>query len=126
MKKLTSVGELVKVMNTHELGIDLLTEVRRRKLEMDAIKYAKAMKKKQEHYNLVNEYVKLITDKPDESSWTIPDLKVALKAMKTDKDGMMLTRKQDIINMFESMKSRHADTIVWYNQMKPEFRDSRI
>ena len=38
----------------------------------------------------------------------------------------MPSRKQDIIDMFETMEDRHTDIIVWYNEMKPEFSGSEF
>ena len=66
LKKLTLDGELAKVTNTHELGIDLLTEVRRRKAELDFIENEKRLKWKQQQFEIINEYVKLIREKVDE------------------------------------------------------------
>ena len=115
VKKLTSAGEIVKVGNTHELGIDLLEEVRRRKAEQDLVTETKLLKKQQERHEKIHEYVELLKRKPDETSWTIADLKIAIRALKVDEDGRTPNVKQEIITLFEKIKHRHEEVIFRYN-----------
>ena len=70
VKKLTSAGELVKVTNTHELGIDLLTEIRRRKAELDVIENAR--KKNLQQVEIIKDYIKVGREKGDNTKFIVP------------------------------------------------------
>ena len=115
IKKLTSAGELVKVANTHEIGEDLLTEVRRRKVEVDAEMMEKARKKMRERREQLEEYITMVTVKPDENCWTTKDMKVAIRALKNDNDGKVPTLKKDIKVYYERMKDRKQCVVDEYN-----------
>ena len=93
VNKLTLAGELVKVANTHELGVDFLTEIRRRKADLGEITIAKEMKKKQKCFDIIDDYNKLLKDKDDSQTWTISDFKVALNALKRESDGAIPGKK---------------------------------
>ena len=49
MKRLSAAGELVRVAMTHEVGIDLLSEMRMRRAEDKEAKDAKEQKKRVEN-----------------------------------------------------------------------------
>ena len=121
VKKLTSAGELVKVANTHELGIDLLTEIRNRKNDLEAAANEKMMKKKQKRLDVINEYIKLSNDKPDLKSWNISDYKTALKALKTDVDGPIPAKKENLVAMYDVVKHRNDLVTMEYHNLNAVF-----
>ena len=65
--------------------------------------------------NLINEYVLLLKDKPDEESWTTPDLKIAVKSMKTEADGPIPNFKHKLIEMYKKIKYCQDEIILKYN-----------
>ena len=95
VKKLMSAGELVKVAHTHKLGMDLLTEIRNRKNELEALANEKMLKKKQKQLDVIKHYMKLVTDKSNMKSWNVSDYKVTLMALKADVDGPIPTKKEN-------------------------------
>ena len=115
VKKLTSAGELVKVANTHEIGLDLLTEVRRRKAEVDAAMMEKSLKKMKERYEVLKEYVAMTEEKTDKKLWTSKELKTAIKALKVDSDGKVPTLKKDLVIYYERIKGRKDNIVAEYN-----------
>lgn len=115
VKKLTSAGKLVKVANTHEIGIDLLTEVRRRKALIEAEMEEKAAKKIKERRDLLLEYVTLLNTKPDDKTWTSKEVKIAIRALKNNCDGKVPTIKKDIIAYYTRIKGRKDDVLIEYN-----------
>ena len=110
--KLTLAGELVKVANTHEFGVDLLSEMRRRKEDMEQIAIAKEMKRKKKRVNVINKYKKLVAVKRDEQTWTISDFKVAIKALKRDSDRSIPGKKQELVLMCNKIKGR-KDSVMF-------------
>ena len=111
MKKLTSATELVKVANTHEIGLHLQTEISCRKAELEAVTEDKMNKKFKVRPNLIHKYVRSLQKKPEESSWTIPDLKVSVKAMKTDINRPLPNLKHKLVEVLENIKYHHDDII---------------
>ena len=59
MKKLTSAGQLVEKGNTHEIGMDLLSEVRLRKTEAAKLEKEKSRKKLESKFEFMDKYVKI-------------------------------------------------------------------
>ena len=108
VKKLILAGEAIKVSNIHELDIDLLTEIKRRKAELDVIENEKARKKKLQQVEIIDKYIKLVCKKADETKWTGSEFRVAVKLLKNDFDGAMATKKNDPVNMYHKMKERHS------------------
>ena len=120
VKKLTSARELVKVANTHEIGINLLTEVRHCKAEADAEMVEKAMKKMKELQEKLHEYITMMKDKPDEKAWTSRDMKIAIHALKNDTDGKVLTLKKDLVAYYDRIKGRKENAIMEFNGFDDE------
>lgn len=108
MKKLTSAGQLVRVAHTHELGMDLLTEVRLRKAENERIEFGKFKRKRELRFEVMDRYLKLKSDKSekDERKWGNNDLKIAIRALKNESDGKLPTKKSEMIVMWEKIKCR--------------------
>ena len=67
VKRLTSAGELVRVAITHEIGMDILTELTLRKTEMEHKQQQKEQKKLETHIKHVGDLLKLRAAKPNES-----------------------------------------------------------
>ena len=68
VKKFKLAGELVQVVNTHELGIDLLTEIRTHKNELGAAANENILKKKQKQLDTINDYRRLVINKPNSNT----------------------------------------------------------
>ena len=120
VKKLTSAGELVKVANTHEIGIDLLTEVKRRKAEADAVMMERALKKMKERQDQLKEYIIVVNKKPDDKTWSIREMKVVIRALKNDSDGKVPTLKKDFVAYYDHIKHRKDNAIIEYNGFNVE------
>ena len=116
VKKLTSAGELIKVANTHEIGLDLLTEVWCCKAEADAAMMEKTMKRMQERFKVLKEYVTMIEDKTNEKTWTSRELKTAIRALKVDNNGKVPTLKKDLVIYYKCIKERKNTIIAKYNR----------
>ena len=82
MKKLTSAGQLVRVVNTHEIGLNLLEEIKLRKQEMDKNDMEKARKKQAQRFEVIDRYVNMKQTKKEESSWNNNDYKITIKELK--------------------------------------------
>ena len=115
VKKVTSAGELVKVANTHEIGINLLTEVRRHKAIVEAEMAEEALKKMEEQRELLHDYVMLLDGKPDEKTWTIKDVKIAIHALKNETDRKVPTLKKDILVYYGRINYRKETVLLEYN-----------
>ena len=50
--------------------------------------------------------MKLITDKPNMKSWNVLDYKFALRALKTDVDGPIPAKKENLVSMYDVVKYR--------------------
>ena len=57
MKELNSAGELVRICHTHKLRMDLLTEVRLRRAEIENEENLKRVKKQKQRYDILKAYV---------------------------------------------------------------------
>ena len=68
MKWLSAAGEVVRVAMTHEVGIDLLSEMRMRRAEDKEDKDAKEQKRKELKIAKIESFVKLKETKQDESN----------------------------------------------------------
>ena len=91
MKKLSSAGELVRICNTHEIGMDLLVEICLRKAEAEKEEELKRMKKQlQQRYDVLKLYA-IMKGKKKIDNWVNVDYKVAIKAMKIESDGQSVT-----------------------------------
>ena len=97
MKRLSSAGELVRIANTHEIGIYILAELRMRKTEMEKVQQQKDQKKIDNHLKQVADLVKLRGLKPKECEWNSNDIKTAIKTVKTAEDGKMPSLKKDLL-----------------------------
>ena len=115
VKKVTFAGEIVKIGNTHEIGMDLLTQVCCCNAELDLIAEIKLLKKEQEHHNMVHTYILLLKKKTNEKTCTITDLKVVIQALKVGADGRIPWVKKDLIELYERIKLRHNNFILQYN-----------
>ena len=118
MKKLNSAGELVRICNTHEIGMDLLCEVCLRKAEMEKEESIKHVKKSKQKYKVIKAYVMMKSKKGDDiKQWMNGDYKIAIKAMKTDKDGRMPSKKDELIKMFNEIKQSDESIMKEYNSL---------
>ena len=111
MKKLSSAGQLVRVAHTHEIGMDLLIEIKLRKSETDKALNEKLKKKQQHRFDCIDRYVSMKEGKKDETKWNNGDIKIAIKALKEDKDGKMPTKKNEMMEMWNMIKHREADIL---------------
>ena len=68
MKKLNSVGELVRVGNTHEIGMDHLCEICLRKAKLDKELELKCVKKLKAKFAILKAYIELKESK-DRCNW---------------------------------------------------------
>ena len=116
----TIKNSLVKVANTHELGIDMLTEISMRKAELDVIENEKTMKKRMQQFNIIDEYIKLDHKKGDDTKWTASEFRVAIKALKEESDGAMAVKKKDLVNMYNKMEEKHNYVMEEYKVLKDE------
>ena len=118
MKKLNSAEELVRIFNTHEIGMDLLTEVRLHKAELDNENELKHMEKLKQRYDILNAYVVMKENKSaNGKDWVSTDYKVAVKAMKKDSDGKMPTKKDDLVKMYNDIKNCDKVILAEYNDL---------
>ena len=123
VKKLTSAGELVKVANTHELGLDLLTEIRRRQKEVETVANEKLTKKKQKRFDTIDDFVTLLNNNDVPKTWTVSEYKSAVKALKVDGDGPIPSKKQELAEMFERIKYRTDGVMIEYDTLKNELKE---
>ena len=117
MKKLTSAGQLVRVANTHEIGLSLLEEIKLRKGEMEKIDMEVAKKKQAQKFETMDRYVNLKESKKEESNWNNSDYKVAIKALKKDKDGKTPTKKADMVEFWDRIKHRERFMIIEHKSL---------
>ena len=89
-----SAGQLVKRANDYELGEDLFTEIMQRKKINDDKQAAIKQKQHNTHLNNVATFKSLRAKKPDESTWGVGDLNVAIKAVKKREDGAIPLTKE--------------------------------
>ena len=108
IKRLTSAGELVRVANTHEIGKTILEEVMSRRQDMQAREEEKKQKKLHTHLKNVGELVRLREKKPNDKDWNSSQLKIAIKAVKTNEDGKIPTLKQELVDMWNILKHREV------------------
>ena len=108
VKRLTSAGELVRIANTHTIGVNILDELKARKEEMATAEQQKAQKKMETHLKNVAELVNLREVKPNETEWNASELKVAIKAIKTNEDGKTPSLKKDLVNLWQQIKHREV------------------
>ena len=112
MKRLSSAGELVRVANTHQIGMDILTELNVRKAETEKLQQEKYQKKIDTQRKQIGDLVKLRALKPKECDWNSSNLKTAIKTVKTPEDGKMPTNKKDLISMWNKLKHRDVGIFV--------------
>ena len=110
MKKLTLAGKLVWVAQTHELGMDLLKEVKRHKHQLQIVEVER-QQKRGVYKSISRDYIDLRAKKVnDEKVWEVDDYKVVIKVLKDESDWKTPLRKGDLVNMWK--KIRHCDEEV--------------
>ena len=124
IKKLTSASELVKVANTHKLGLDLLTEICLRKHELEVANNEKLIERKEKRLETIKAYSNLINNKTNVKTWTVLDYKTAVKALKSDSDEAIPTKKQELVDMYEQIKYKANVTVNEMEQLDIELNRS--
>ena len=56
----------------------------------------------------MDRYVNLQESKKEESNWNNSDYKVAIKALKNDKDGRIPTKKAEMVALWDRIKDRES------------------
>ena len=126
MKKLTSAGQLVRVANTHEIGLCLLEEIKLRKRAMDSIQMEKQMKKRDQRFEAMDRYINMKEVKNDESKWNNSEFKVAIRALKIEKDGRLPVKKTDMIALWNKIKHREGEMRIEHKAILDEMVEEEI
>ena len=97
-----------RIANTHTIGVNILDELKARKEKMATAEQQKAQKKMETHLKNVAELVNLREVKPNETEWNASELKVAIKAIKTNEDGKTPSLKKDLVNLWQQINHREV------------------
>ena len=65
----------------------------------------------------MDRYVNLKESKKEESNWNNSDYKVAIKALKKDKDGKTPTKKADMVEFWDRIKHRERFMIIEHKSL---------
>ena len=71
----------------------------------------KERKKQATHQSNVIDLTQVRCSKPDESSWGVKELKIAIKATKIMEDGATPNKKEDMLRMWNVIRGRIANTV---------------
>ena len=74
--------------------MDLLIEIKLRKSETDKALNEKLKKKQHHRFDCIDRYVSMKEGKKDESKCNNGDIKIAIEALKEDKDGKIPRKKK--------------------------------
>ena len=74
------------------------------------------MKRMQERFKVLKEYVTMIEDKTNEKTWTSRELKTAIRALKVDNNGKVPTLEKDLVIYYKCIKERKNAIIAKYNR----------
>ena len=115
VKRLTSAGEIVRVANTHEIGISILEELLLRKEDLETAAFKKEQKKLDSHLKNIGELVKLREEKPDDKNWSSNEMKIGIKALKKSEDGKTPTIKKDLRRLWDEIKHREVSVFATFD-----------
>ena len=108
LKRFTA-GNLIKHVGTHELGKDLVYEMKKRVAADEEKEKAKKKDKENAHHELIVSYQTLLLNKPSESKWGVSDYKLAVRAFRNDTDRFRVpTKKTDLVALWDKLRSRSA------------------
>ena len=84
----------------------------------------KLIERKEKRLKTIKAYSNLINNKTNVKTWTVLDYKTAVKALKSDSDEAIPTKKQELVDMYEQIKYKANVTVNEMEQLDIELNGS--
>ena len=106
IKNLKASGQMIALTGTYEIGINTLDEVNRRAAINASIKQEEERIKQETHSKHLTNLSNLRMQKPDENTWTKPEILVALRAAKKQGDRANPKHRGELMIFWNELCSR--------------------
>ena len=101
----------MKDTGTIKLGEEVLAEVEENVRKKEAEENQKQLKRDEAYLKLCVEADKVLANEPNDTKWTVKDLKAVLKPLKLKNDCALPTTKQSLMNLYHQWKGRSRRVI---------------